>query len=186
MVEENRSHEEGGRQAGDGTHSLGKSELRSIAVYCEHTNCKMPKEVSSHLQNDGTNAAMATAFLSIAAVTSVGLGVMMCFFLGLDNFDLLRFINFNSLSWFVRGHLFACAVIGILFWSMLLGALQGLSLVTAGGIVGVTLVVGSLYFSVFLMSDVLVDNVVGGSVAFAIVGFALCLLFGLVLAFLVR
>lgn len=177
----------GGFVSADGTalRPLTISELHSIAVFCEQTKCPLPKEVSGCLIQEGTNAALASALLTIAVNISIVVGGFLILLLGCTAFVSVSADTFTSLAWFVRGHVFACALIGIVFWAMLLVALVGLKCSTILGILMMVTSISAFYFVVLLMGYVSLNYIARGCLAFTVFGLGLSGISLIVYSFLV-
>ena len=113
---------------------FAKAELHSIAVFCEQTNCPLPKEVNSCLRREGANAALASALLVVSIVCSVGMVAVLLIWLGSAKIGVLPTLRNEALFWYILGRVNSLLILGCVFWSALIVLLVGWTATAALGV----------------------------------------------------
>ena len=137
-------------QDGDLGTPFTQSELHSIAVYCQHTACPIPKAVSNCLLQESSTARLASVCLAAALIFSdfmiFGFGFWFLFeSLGTADDSLLL-----TIAWFIKGMVFELFVVGFITVSSLAAASNCFSYKLAAAILAAVIVFGGLFAAVWI------------------------------------
>ena len=134
----------------DGLGAFSQSELHSIAVFCQHTDCPIPKTVSSCLLRESSTARLAAVCCVFAILTSIYMNigfVLWVLLMGLGTTDdSLLF----PIAWFTKGLVFEICLVGFLTLSSLAGALNGFSCKSAAAILAAATFWGGVIAGVWI------------------------------------
>lgn len=164
---------------------LSKSELHSIAVFCEQSKCPLPKVVSGCLLEEGTQATLAGALLLFAVHVTMLLGGVLFAILGLESLGVISDEEFGPLAWFVRGYSMSLGLVGWIALVMLFFALFGRSKIALCGSLMWSTFCAAFCFILFIMSAAEVHPMIRACFTFTALGVFLIVILAMMFALLV-
>ena len=145
----------------DGALNLSQSELHSIAVFCQHSDCQSPKEVSGYLLREDNSARVSTVILFAICFGLFGI----LFWIGFMTVGIADNSFFISVVWLFRG--MGYVPIFLIFLSSLAVAVNGYSSTSAAAILAVVVYIGGCAAVIWILnSPRILTNFIRGAVIF--------------------
>ena len=136
----------------DGPKNIMQSELHSIALFCQHTDCPLPKEVSSCLLRESSTARLATMIICAGLVLSIYIILGLFLWLGLMGLGVANNSFLASIAGLTRGMILELQIILVVYTISLATALNGISFNTAAALLATVVVCGGFMSAVWIVT----------------------------------
>jgi len=134
----------------NGSQNIMQSELHSIAVFCQHTNCPIPKQVSSFLLRESSSARLGNICVLVGFFVSVYSLLCLILWISLMSFGTADDSLLSIMTSFARGMAFELVLFLGFSLSALAVALNGFSYKSAAAILAAVVFLGGAFAFIWL------------------------------------